>query len=155
MRTKFLAVATIALITAACSSPKGNTAAPQRDAIAPGDTAGGVVTFLEVNGEVKGVVDAHPLCPLKVQYYGKVQLGHLSGILRYRWMRSNGDSSALYSVRIPDRSKNDTAEVKLEEDVFPVDTKGEQISLKNRVHIVSPIERWSPEVEVELRCFGK
>ena len=138
----------IAVALAACGGPKST---PPGMAGPPDSLR--VLSFKEVSGRVIGADSAMPKCPVTPHFDAVMTVSHMEGTVQYRWERSTGVNGPTQEVAVPAAAKTGTADVAVKPDSWPSSEKGVQLSLTNRVHILSPVDKLSPPVTLQAKCY--
>jgi len=143
-------------LTLGCGSPRptpaSNDSTPSPEQLAQVSN-GGTVEFKEVNGGIRGVTTRHPLCPVTAHYDGVLQVTKLSGKLRYRWERSVGHYGPVEELTIPEGAMNGPVNVAVKKDEWPINDRGQQVTVSNRIHVLSPVNKTSPAIDLEAKCY--
>jgi hypothetical protein len=110
------------------------------------------VTFKEVTGMLRGADSAAPKCPVRPHFEATLLVSHMQGTLTYRWERAHGDST-IRTIDIPAGAKSGMVELQLHPDEWSSSERGVQVTVTDRVHVLTPINRVSPAVDVEAKCY--
>ena len=111
------------------------------------------LTFKQVSGQVKGADSAMPKCPVTPHFEGVLTVSHMQGMLQYRWERSTGVNGPTQEIAVPAAARTGSADITVKPDEWASSEKGVQLWLTNRVHVLSPIDKLSPPVDVQLKCY--
>jgi hypothetical protein len=134
----------IAVLAAGCGGSKAPSQPP-----GPPDPLQSV-TFKELTGRVIGADSAAPRCPVTPHFEAVITVSHMQGSLRYRW--ALGDTT-IHEVDVPAAAKTGSVDIPLQADEWPSAERGVQLTLTNHVHVLSPIDIASPNVDVMAKCF--
>ena len=138
----------MAALLAACRGSRPGQAA----ANAPPDSARSL-SFKVVSGRVLGADSTMPRCPVTPHFDAVVTVSHMQGTLQYRWERSTGVNGPTQEAAVPAAARNGAVDIAIKPDEWPSSVHGVQLSLTNRVHVLSPIDRLSPPVDVMAKCY--
>jgi hypothetical protein len=77
----------------------------------------------------------------------------MNGQLRYVWERSTGKKSDTLVSDIPAGPRTDTVDITAKPDEWQSSERGVQIQVTNRLHVLSPVDKISPPIDVQLKCY--
>lgn len=143
-------VAAAALVTlAAACGPRQST--PRQPQPAPPDTAHSVV-FKTVSGSIKGL-NAQRRCPVTAHFDGLITLSKIGGTLRYRWERSTGVNGPVQELPIAGAARPGSVDIAVRPDEWPLNQPGQQLTVTDRIHVLSPVDAFSPPLSLNAMCF--
>jgi hypothetical protein len=145
--TRVVATSLITL-TAACGPRQS---APPVQSAAPPDTAHSIA-FKTINGGIKGLT-AEQRCPVTAHFDGVITLSKIGGTLRYRWERSTGMNGPVQELPIPAAARFAAVDVSAKSDEWPLNQPGQQLTVTDRIHVLSPVDAFSPPLSLNAMCF--
>ena len=146
--SRVVGTSVIAVALAACGGPKSS----QPGMAGPPDSLQ-ALSFKEVSGRVIGADSAMPKCPVTPHFDAVMTVSHMQGTVQYRWERSTGVNGPTQEIAVPVAAKSGTADISVKPDEWPSAEKGVQLTLTSRLHVLSPIDRISPPVDLQAKCY--
>ena len=112
-----------------------------------------MLDFASVTGGVKNAEATKPTCPIIPHYEATLTVTRMSGTITYRWERSNGDSSKVMEVKLPEAARTGSATIPLEADEWLHRVRGLQQTFTDKVHVLTPVDRVSEALPLAGICF--
>jgi hypothetical protein len=138
---------TIALL-AACAGAKSGQVANAN----PADSLPGI-GFKEVTERILHEDPKESKCPVTLRFEAVLLVSHMDGKMTYRWEHSDGSAGTTGETDIPGAAHAGTAEVKAVPDDWTDAKPGALLMLTDRLHLLSPVDKVSPPVDIQVRCL--
>ena len=121
----------------------------------PGAAAGAPqgVAFKAVTEHVLHEDTKESKCPVTLRFEAVLQLTHMDGKVTYRWEHSDGSAGTTGETDTPGAASAGTVEVKVIPDDWTDSKPGVLVMLTDRLHVLSPVDKVSPPVDVQVRCL--
>jgi type IV pilus biogenesis protein CpaD/CtpE len=148
MQALRVAAVSMVALSAGCGR---RPAAPLEQAVAPPDTAHSIV-FKEVKGKIDGI-NSKQACPVTAHFDATLTLSRIGGTLRYRWERSTGANGPVLELSIPAGAQLETVDLSVKPDEWPLNQPGQQLTVKDRIHVLAPVDALSPSLSLNAMCY--
>lgn len=148
MRLARIAVPSAILLAAACS---------KEVKLIPPTTPkeGQAVRARTLGSSVMDADSTHPVCPVRIRYDAELTVSKLTGKLQYQWIRSTGEKTPVRELDIPVTAKNGEAVLPIEPDIWPLTRPDSQFTFSEYIHILSPIDTRTQNMDVTAKCYAK
>lgn len=148
MRLVRIVTPSVIATLAACGGPRA-----AQPAVSVQVDSGAAVNFKSISAAVKNVDGAQPPCPVTPHFEAVLTVSKMSGTLRYRWERSTGVNGPVQELRMPLAARTNPIDVPVKADEWPVVDRGHQLTLTDRLHVLSPLNALSPPLSVDAKCY--
>lgn len=144
---RMVGIAVLGGAAVACGGPKSGPPA----SVAPDSLRS--VSFKEVSGRVMGADSARPVCPVTPHFDAVIIVSHMQGKLQYRWERSTGVAAPTLDLEVPAAARTGDVDVTVKSDEWASSEPGKQLAVTNRLHVLAPVDKLSPPVDLMLKCY--
>ncbi len=149
MRPALLIESSAVLLALACHGRAGTPGGVKP--LAPRERQPGqTIDVSSLSATVRNADSLYPKCPVRPHAEANLVARGVTGVVQYRWERSDSSHSPLRQIELPADS---VARVALEPDDWADTLRGVQLSLSEQVHITYPFNVRSAPVDIKAKCY--
>ena len=141
--------AAVALL-AGCSRRSGDDVKPLAPRARQADE---MIDISSTTATVHGVQGLRPRCPVNPHAEARMVVRAVTGIVQYRWERSDGTAGPLTQFIVKPSTANGISVVALRPDDWTDNQRGIQLTIDEHVHVTYPFDFHSAPVTLNVMCY--
>ena len=150
MRVANVVGTAVVAFLAACSRRPGGDVKPLVPRAARADE---MIDISSSSATVNGVDGLRPRCPVYPHAEARMVVRGVTGIVQYRWERSDGTAGPLSQFVITPPTANGNSVETLRPDDWKDEQRGVQLTIDEHVHVTYPFDFHSAPVTLSIKCY--